>query len=799
MDHNQRSKDNLQMKTKNNASCCGNKEKMSAHSHETRDPVCGMEVDPSDSAGSVDYLGKVYHFCSESCLKEFKENPAEFLDEEAKAKKLAALPQDATYTCPMHPEIQQIGPGSCPICGMALEPMEATIEEGPNPELVDFSKRLKGSIIFVIPLLVLAMGEMIPGNPFHHGLPGNLMNWVQLVLATPVVLWAGYPLFQRGWFSLKTRNFNMFTLIALGTGISFAFSVFATLAPDLFPEVFQSHGGRVGVYFEAAAVIVTLVLLGQVLELRARGQTSSAIKSLLKLAPNSARVVQPDGTEIDVHIDSVHPGNTLRVRPGEQIPVDGILVSGLSSVDEAMITGEPIPVEKGKGDQLTAGTTNQTGSFMMEAKSVGKDTLLAQIVRMVNEAQRSRAPIQRLADVVSSFFVPAVVVTSVITAVIWGIFGPDPAAIYALVNSVSVLIIACPCALGLATPMSIMVGTGRGAQAGILVKNAEALELLEKVDTLLLDKTGTITEGRPKLVFVKTFSQFKEDEVLRIAASLERGSEHPLAASILKGVQERGISKIPEVQEFQSITGKGVIGKVEEKEVALGNQKLLESKNIPIAEMAQIADELRAEGKTVLYLSINEKPAGLIGVADPIKESTPEAIQMLKDKGLRLVMVTGDHQATAHAIAKKLGIEEVFANILPEQKSEIVKKLQSQGRKVAMAGDGVNDAPALALAEVGIAMGSGTDIAMQSASVTLIKGDLRGIVRAINLSRATLRNIRQNLFFAFAYNALGVPIAAGALYPMFGLLLSPMIASAAMSLSSVSVIGNALRLRKGSI
>jgi Cu+-exporting ATPase len=575
--------------------------------------------------------------------------------------------------------------------------------------------------------------------------------------------------------------------------------VFATLAPGLFPEVFHSHDGRVGVYFEAAAVIVTLVLLGQVLELKARGQTSSAIKSLLKLAPNHVRLIKPDGAEVDTAIDDVQPGDKVRVRPGEQVPVDGVLISGASSVDESMITGEPIPVEKVPGDWLTAGTTNQTGGFVMEAKSVGKDTLLSQIVRMVNEAQRSRAPIQRLADVVSSYFVPAVVLTAVITAIMWGIFGPTPAGIYALVNAVSVLIIACPCALGLATPISIMVGTGRGARAGVLVKNAEALELLEKVDTLILDKTGTITEGKPELVSVVAFNQFEENEILRVAASLEKGSEHPLAASILRGVQERGIFNIPDAQNFQSTTGKGVAGKVVGNDVLLGNKKFLDSKNIRTEEMGQSAQSLLDKGQTVLYLSIRGIPAGLIGVVDPIKQSTPEAIQKLKARGLRVVMVTGDHSATAQAVAKQLGIEEVFAGVLPDQKGEIVKRLQAQGRKVAMAGDGVNDAPALALAEVGIAMGSGADIAMQSAGVTLIKSDLRGILRAINLSQATLRNIRQNLFFAFAYNAIGIPVAAGALYPIFGLLLSPMIASAAMSLSSVSVIGNALRLRKASI
>lgn len=760
-----------------------------------KDPVCGMDVDPNESAGSYSFQGETYHFCSEGCVEAFKENPSEYLDEKLKAAKLEASPKDAIYTCPMHPEVKQMGAGSCPLCGMALEPMEVSMDEPPNPELVDFTKRLKWSLLFAIPLLVLAMGEMIPGNPFHVWFPGNILNWVQLFLAAPVVLWAGYPLFHRGWFSIKTRNLNMFTLIALGAGVAFLFSVLATIAPGLFPLDFQSHG-RVHVYFEAASVIIALVLLGQVLELQARGQTSSAIKALLKLAPNSARIVRSDGSEEDVDLSKVNQGDKIRVRPGEQVPVDGVVLSGKSSIDESMLTGEPIPVEKDVDSKVTTGTTNQTGSFIMEAKSVGKDTLLAQIVRMVTEAQRSRAPIQSLADRVSSWFVPLVVAIALISAIVWIIFGPEPSYSYALVNAVAVLIIACPCALGLATPMSIMVGTGRGAQAGVLIRNAEALERMEKVDTLVLDKTGTLTEGKPKLVTVKSISEFSESQILGVAAALEKGSEHPLAGAILSGAKERNITDTPEVSHFEAITGKGVQGEANGKKVLLGNLKLLEDSKVSTSELKTIADSLREEGQTVLFLSIDGKPAGLFGVADPIKETTLDALEGLRKAGLRLVMLTGDHHGTAQAVAKKLGLDEVYADVLPSQKNEIVKKLQSEGRKVAMAGDGVNDAPALAQADVGISMGTGADVAVQSAGITLVSGDLRGVVRARNLSIATMKNIRQNLFFAFIYNALGVPLAAGILYPVFGWLLSPMIASAAMSLSSVSVIGNALRLRR---
>ena len=706
---------------------------------------------------------------------------------------------DAIYTCPMHSEVKQVGPGSCPICGMALEPMEVSLtDETENPELIDFTKRFKYSLIFLIPLFSLAMGEMIPNNPFHEWFPGNLMNWIQLALSIPIVFWAGYPLFHRGWISIKTRKLNMFTLIALGSGVAFVFSLLATVFPGIFPEIFQSHG-RVHVYFEAASVIIALVLLGQILELKARGQTSSAIRALLKLAPNRARIVRADGSEEDVELSVVQAGDQLRVRPGEQVPVDGVVLSGNSFVDESMLTGEPLPVEKSKDQKVTAGTTNQKGSFVMVAKSVGHDTLLAQIVKMVNEAQRSRAPIQGLADRVSSWFVPMVVVIAVISAIIWTIFGPEPSYVYALVNAVAVLIIACPCALGLATPMSIMVGTGRGAQAGVLIRNAEALERMENVDTFVFDKTGTLTEGKPKLVSVRTFSDFTESTVLSMAAALEKGSEHPIAQAILVGAKDRNVSDLPEVTHFQSVTGMGVEGEAQGQKVLLGNAKLLERDGISTSELTEISNQLRTKGQTVLFLSVGGKPAGILGVADPIKKTTQEALQSLHAAGLRLVMLTGDHHTTAQAVADQLGIDEVYADVLPSQKSEIVKRLQSEGRNVAMAGDGVNDAPALAQANVGIAMGTGADVAVQSAGITLVQGDLRGVVRARNLSHAVMKNIRQNLFFAFIYNSVGVPIAAGVLYPIFGLLLSPMIAGAAMSLSSVSVIGNALRLRKVSL
>jgi len=678
---------------------------------------------------------------------------------------------------------------------MALEPRIVTGEEETSPELVDMTRRFWVSLVLTAPLLFLAMSEMLPAQYVQRALFARLLIWVQLALATPVVLWGGWPFFQRGWASIVNRSPNMFTLIAIGTGAAYVYSVVATLFPESFPDSFRGHGSQVAVYFEAAAVITVLVLLGQVLELRARSQTSSAIKALLGLAPKTARALRDDGAEEDIPLDHVKLGDRLRVRPGEKVPVDGTVLVGASAVDESMVTGEPIPVEKTPESRVTGGTVNGTGGFVMRAERVGSETLLAQIVRMVSEAQRSRAPIQRLVDVVSSYFVPAVVLVAVISFSVWGLVGPQPRMAYALVNAVAVLIIACPCALGLATPMSIMVGTGRGATAGVLIKNAEALEVLEKVDTLVVDKTGTLTEGRPRLTSVVALSGTNESEVLRLAASLERGSEHPLAAAIVAASQEKAL-ELSETAEFRSVTGKGVIGTVEGRTVALGNHKLLEELAIAPGALLEQAEVLRREGQTVMFVTIEGRPAGLLGVADPIKESTFEAIRMLRRDGIRIVMLTGDSRTTAEAVARKLELDEVEAEVLPGQKVDLVKRLQAEGRIVAMAGDGINDAPALAQAQVGIAMGTGTDVAMESAGVTLVKGDLRGIARARRLSRATMRNIRQNLFFAFIYNALGVPVAAGVLYPLLGLLLTPMIAAAAMTFSSVSVIGNALRLRK---
>jgi len=703
---------------------------------------------------------------------------------------------ETIYTCPMHPEIRKPGPGSCPICGMALEPRTVSAEaEEDDTELRDMTRRFWISLLLSLPLLAFAMSDMLPSNPLRHVASPRAIAWFQLVLATPVVLWGGWPFFERAWVSVLNRRLNMFTLIALGTGAAWAYSVVATVAPDLFPESFRTHGGEVGLYFEAAAVITVLVLLGQVLELRARSQTSSAIKALLGLAPRTARRLLPDGREEDAPLDAVQPGETLRVRPGERVPVDGVVVEGASAVDESMVTGEPIPVEKVAGSRVTGGTVNGTGGFVMRAERVGAETLLAQIVRMVSEAQRSRAPIQRLADQVSAWFVPAVVVVAVVSALVWALVGPEPRMAYALVNAVAVLIIACPCALGLATPMSIMVGTGRGALAGVLIKNAEALEVLETVDTLVVDKTGTLTEGRPRLTSVVAEPGLTEAELLRLAASLEAASEHPLAAAIVSGAEQRGIG-LTAPKEFRSITGKGVAGRVDGRSVALGNRPMMTELGVDVSGLEGSAEALRAEGQTVMFVAADGRAAGLIGVADPIKDTTPEALSRLRAGGLRIVMLTGDSRRTADAIARTLGIEHVEAEVLPERKSEVVRDLQAKGRRVAMAGDGVNDAPALAQADVGIAMGTGTDVAMESASVTLVKGDLRGIVRARRLSRATMRNIRENLFFAFVYNALGVPIAAGVLYPVFGVLLSPIVASAAMTFSSVSVIGNALRLRR---
>ncbi len=709
-----------------------------------------------------------------------------------------AAPQTRTeYTCPMHPEIVRPEPGSCPICGMALEPRTVALEER-NPELEDMTRRFWISLALTAPVLLGAMSEIIPGDPVGRLLSRRALVWMQLALTTPVVLWGGRPFFERGWASIVNRRLNMFTLVAMGTGTAYVFSLVAALLPEIFPPSFRGPGGNVAVYFEAAAVITTLVLLGQVLELRARSRTTNAIKSLLGLAPKTARLLADDGSERDVPLEQVERGYRLRVRPGEKVPVDGVVLEGRSAIDESMVTGEPIPVEKTAGDRVTGGTVNGTGGLVMRAERVGSDTLLAQIVRMVSEAQRTRAPIQRLADVVASYFVPVVVLCAAATFAAWAAAGPEPRMAHALVNAVAVLIIACPCALGLATPMSIMVGTGRGAHAGVLIKNAEALEILEKVDTVVVDKTGTLTEGKPRVTEIAAAAGRDENELLRITASLERGSEHPLAAAIVAAAEERGLP-LANADDFQSITGKGVRGAVGGHAVALGNQNMMDHLGVDVSDLLERAESLRREGATVMFVAVGEDAAGLIAVADPIKESTPEAIRMLHDSGVRIVMMTGDSYTTASAVARRLGIDEVEAEVLPERKGEVVKRLQESGRTVAMAGDGINDAPALARAHVGIAMGTGTDVAIESAGVTLVKGDLRGIARARRLSRATMRNIRQNLFFAFAYNAVGIPVAAGVLYPFVGILLSPMIASAAMSFSSVSVIGNALRLRNAEL
>jgi len=703
--------------------------------------------------------------------------------------------RDTVYTCPMHPQVRQVRPGACPICGMALEPEAvAAADEEDRSELKSMTRRFWVGAALTLPLFVYAMAEAIPGQPLRGLTDNALTQWAQLLLATPVVLWGGWPFFVRAVQSLRTMNLNMFTLIGFGVFIAYGFSLVATLAPGIFPASFRDGQGRVTVYFEAAAVITTLVLLGQVLELRARSATSGAIRALLQLAPPNARRLRADGGEEDVTIDQLVQGDRLRVRPGEKIPVDGVIEDGHSVVDESMITGEPLPVEKSQGDTVTGGTVNQAGGFVMRATRVGDDTILSQIVRMVAQAQRSRAPIQRLADVVAGWFVPTVVVTAALTFVAWSIWGPEPAMAFGLVNAVAVLIIACPCALGLATPMSIMVGTGKGAQNGILIKNAEALETFEKVDIIVVDKTGTLTEGRPKLVTVAPSGQFSESDLLRLAASLERASEHPLAAAIVAGAGARGIV-LADAADFQSVTGKGVTGTVDGRRVLVGNRAMMETAFAVDPAWAAQAEDLRREGQTVMYVAVDGRPAGLIGVADPIKATTPDAVKSLHEAGIRVVMLTGDSRATAEAIGRKLGIDEIHADVLPEDKNRIVRAFQDEGQIVAMAGDGINDAPALAQADIGIAMGTGTDVAMESAGVTLVKGDLTGIAKALALSRATLRNIRENLFFAFIYNTLGVPVAAGVLYPWFGILLSPMIAAAAMSLSSVSVIGNALRLR----
>ncbi|MDQ3001982.1 MAG: heavy metal translocating P-type ATPase [Fibrobacterota bacterium] len=772
-----------------------------------------MSVRPEKAAGHSEFGGQTWYFCGLGCKKKFDASPGSFTHakvptaeaqasekpdpsgmENTQAKGPAkGQSEPVIYTCPMHPEIVRDQPGSCPLCGMALEPRTPSLKEEENHELKDMLRRFWISLGLTLPLVLIAMGHMIPGRPFENLLMGT-QRWIELMLATPVVLWGGWPFFVRGWQSVVNRSPNMFTLIALGTGVAYLYSLVAALLPALFPDTFRDEHGQVGLYFEAAAVIVTLVLLGQVMELNARSRTGAAIKALLGLAPKLARRVRENGSEEEVPLAEIRVGEKLRVRPGEKVPVDGAVLEGNSSVDESMMTGEPIPVEKKSGDQVIGATLNGTGSLIIRAEKVGADTLLSQIVTMVAEAQRTRAPIQRLADQVSAYFVPAVVLVAILTFIVWAIWGPQPAFAYALINAVAVLIIACPCALGLATPMSIMVATGKAAMVGVLFRNAEAIEVFRKVDTLVVDKTGTLTEGKPKLVGVVPAKDWTEEDIVRLAAGLEQGSEHPLAAAIVAGAKEKGMS-IHQVEGFASLTGKGVRGRVEGKDVALGNGALMEEIRIPLENWPAKADELRTEGHTVMYVAVDGRVAALLSVADPIKASTPEAIRKLHLEGIRIIMLTGDNKTTADAVARKLGLDEVIAEVLPHQKVEVVKRLQGEGKTVAMAGDGVNDAPALAQADVGIAMGTGTDVAMQSAGVTLVKGDLNGIVRARRLSRATIRNIRQNLVFAFAYNVAGVPIAAGILYPFTGLLLSPILAAAAMSFSSVSVIGNSLRLR----
>ena len=799
---------------------------------EERDPVCGMKVDPSKVATNVEHQGTTVYFCSQGCAAKFRAAPEKYAPtkpEEAPVYTPAKTEPHAEYTCPMHPEIKQTGPGSCPkcgmalepvtvtapakhteytcpmhpqivrpgpgscpICGMALEPREVTAEES-NPELNYMTKRLWISVALALPMLALMISSFIPSMPMQHMFTVRVWTWIEFALATPVVLWCGLPFFVRGWQSLLHRSLNMFTLIAIGTGTAYVYSVFATVVPQIFPALHRGVGGQINVYFEPAAVIVALVLLGQVLELRARSQTSGAIRALLGLAPKTAKRLDGQGGEADVPLDQVQVGDRLRVRPGEKVPVDGTVLEGHSSVDESMISGEPIPIEKDKDAKVTAGTVNGTGGFVMRAERVGADTLLAQIVKMVSEAQRSRAPIQRLADRVSSYFVPAVILSAVITFIVWYLIGPQPRFAHALVNAVAVLIVACPCALGLATPMAIMVGTGRGARAGILIRNAEALEIFGKVDTLIIDKTGTLTEGKPTLSAVIPQSGINENDLLQLVASLERSSEHPLAAAIVKGAEVKKLT-LADVVGFNSTTGKGVKGTVSGKQIAVGNAELFRDLSVDPAPLLDRAEALRKEGQTVMLVAVDGKAAGIVGVADPIKESTPDAIRELKAAGLKIIMVTGDNATTAKAVADKLGIE-FEADVLPKKKSEVVKEHQQKGSVVAMAGDGVNDAPALAQADIGIAMGTGTDVAMEAGGITLLKGDLRGILRARHLSKSTMRNIRENLFFAFIYNVVGVPLAAGVLFPAFGLLLNPMIAAAAMSFSSVSVIGNALRLR----
>ncbi len=758
----------------------------------TIDPVCGMRVDPHKTQHRAAHQGRTYYFCSAGCQAKFTAAPDKYLAPKADQKAPASVPPGTIYTCPMHPQIRQPGPGNCPICGMALEPEVATADTGPNRELIDMKRRFWIGLALALPVVVIEMGSHVFN--LHMLIGETLSNWIQLILATPVVLWAGWPFFVRGWQSLVTRHLNMFTLIAMGTGVAWGYSIIATLAPQLFPPSFRGDGGAVAVYFEAAAVITVLVLLGQVLELGAREQTSGAIRALLNLAPKIARRLNADGSDEEVSLDAVAVGDRLRVRPGEKVPVDGILVDGRSSLDESMVTGESMPVTKETGAKVIGGTLNQTGAFIMRAEKVGRDTMLSQIVQMVATAQRSRAPIQRLADRVSGWFVPAVITVAIIAFAAWAMFGPEPRLAYGLVAAVTVLIIACPCALGLATPMSIMVGVGRGAQAGVLIKNAEALERMERVNTLVVDKTGTLTEGKPKVVAVVPAQGTTENDVLRLAASVERASEHPLARAIVDAAAERKIN-LADVADFDSPTGKGALGTIEGRRIALGNARFLAELNVATTMLDSEAERLRQDGATAIYVAVDGKAAGVIAIADPVKDTTPEALKALRAEGVRVVMLTGDNKTTAQAVARRLGISDIEAEVLPDQKSAVVEKFRREGRVVAMAGDGVNDAPALAAAEVGIAMGTGTDVAIESAGVTLLKGDLTGIVRARRLSAATMGNIRQNLFLAFVYNAAGVPIAAGVLYPWFGILLSPIIAAAAMALSSVSVISNALRLR----
>jgi Cu+-exporting ATPase len=773
------------------------------HHHESesddgglRDPVCGMSV-TTDSQHHHEHEGHTHYFCSAGCKTKFAADPEKYLSGEEPEPD--DVPEGTIFTCPMHPEIEQVGPGSCPKCGMALEPKTVSLDDEPDPELKDMWRRFLFAAVLGVPVVAFAMLDMLPGQPISSLLPGERTRvYVELALATPVCLWSAWPFYVRAAQSVKNLSPNMFTLIGLGVSVAYGYSVVAALAPGVFPESFRGHGGDVAVYFESAVVIVALILLGQVLELRARSKTGAAVRELLSMAAKSARVIGDDGEERDVPLDEVQVGDRIRVRPGEKIPVDGEVLEGSSNVDESMVTGEPVPVTKEAGDEVIGSTINGTGGLTMRAEKVGSETLLSRIVQMVADAQRSRAPIQKLADVVSGYFVPAVILTAILTFAGWALWGPEPAFTYALVNAVAVLIIACPCALGLATPMSIMVATGKGASLGVLFKNAEAIERLRDVDTVVVDKTGTLTEGRPALVSVEPVEGVSESELLEAAGALERGSEHPLAEAIVRGAEERG-HELGEADGFASVTGKGVRGQVGGRAVALGNAAMMEAEGLDPAPLRERAEALRAEGQTVMFVAIDGSLAGLVGVADPIKESTPGAIAALHERGLKVVMLTGDSETTAKAVAERLGIDEVIAGVLPDEKAEKVRSLKEGGAVVAMAGDGINDAPALALADVGIAMGTGTDVAMESASVTLVKGDLSGLVRAFELSRKTMANIKQNLFFAFAYNSVGVPIAAGLLYPVFGMLLSPMFAAAAMSLSSVSVIGNSLRLRRTSI